>query len=908
MSYVAVDLETTGLDPGRDRVIEVGAVAFTEQEVKGRLSALADPGRTVPDQVQRLTGIDPRSLRGQPPPEVVLDRLAGFMRGGRPVGHGIRLEVGFLSAAGHPELIEGMLDTLDLARILLPRAASHSLPELSRELGLTQPSAHRAFDDADATRQLLLRLLERARALPPRLLERMQRLCEPYPWRVARFFGEEVGSPYGVSRDGPVPAVAAPVEKPRRSPPEDPEQLVGLLGPEGPLARAVPDFEYREGQVQMLLAVAQAMWRGRRLVVEAGTGTGKSLAYLIPAAARSVARGERVVIATHTHTLQEQLLLKDLPALRAWLPWDVEVALLKGRANYLSLRRWRRYLAQPCDDAEELCFKLRLLVWLDGTATGDRAELRLSGRDTAFWQRVASDPLDCVGIRCTPEDCFVHRARAQAEKADLVIVNHALLLADAQLEGGLIPEYQHLVVDEAHHLEQAATDGLRRDVDRSALIGLLDRLATVSEDGSRRRGLLSDLLAAPRLGESIKDLTDAEELALRSRSRVAVWFTGLGDWVRARNDGEGPREEAVRLVAQVREEPGMEQVVAQAQDAATALAALEAALRRVTGAGPSVSGGGPDQALREIEIVRGAVAEAVGLLDRAFRQPDPNTVYWVQQSARADWPSLRSAPLGVASLLHDQVFGGLTSAVATSASLALAGDFRYFMHRTGIGEEAETMVVASPFDYLRQALLCLPVDMPPPDDERFEEMLPDIVADLARRAGGGTLVLFTSHHQLRAVSEALHQRADLDHVRILAQGVDGPRRQVLQTFAEAGRGLLLGTASFWEGIDLPGDRLRCVVVVRLPFPVPTEPVYAARAELLRDPFRQLALPQATLRLKQGFGRLIRRREDRGAVVILDPRVVSRDYGRAFLEALPEARRLQAPLDEVAPRMEAWLAG
>ncbi len=908
MSYVAVDLETTGLDPGRDRVIEVGAVTFTERDVQDRLSALADPGRTVPDAVQRLTGIDPRSLRGQPPPEVVLDRLAGFMRGRRPVGHGIRLEVGFLAAAGHPELTDGMLDTLDVARILLPRAASHSLPELSRELGLTQPSAHRALDDADATRQLLLTLLSRARELPPRLLEQMQRLCEPYPWRIAEFFREEVGAP-GRPPDGGSTQVAArrPV-KPRRSPPEEPERLAALLGPDGPLARALPDFEFREGQVQMLLAVAQAMWRGRRLVVEAGTGTGKSLAYLIPAAARSVARGERVVIATHTHTLQEQLLLKDLPALRAWLPWDIVVALLKGRANYVSLRRWRRYLAQPCDDAEELCFKLRLMVWLEGTATGDRAELRLSGRDTAFWQRVASDPLDCVGVRCTPEDCFVHRARAEAEEADLVIVNHALLLADAQLEGGLIPEYQHLVVDEAHHLEGAATDGLRRDVDRSALIGLLDRLASVSDDGVRRRGLISDLLAAPRLGESIDDLTDAEGLALRARSRVAVWFTGLGDWVRARNDGEGPREESVRLVEQVRAEPGMGEVAGQAQDAATALAALEAALRRVTGAGHPVSGGGPDQSMREIEIVRGAVAEAVGLLDAAFREPDANTVYWVQQSARADWPSLRSAPLGVASLLRDQVFGGLTSVVATSASLALAGDFRYFIYRTGIGEEAETMVVASPFDYLRQALLCLPTDMPPPDDERFEESLPGIVAGIARRAGGGTLVLFTSHHQLRAVSEALHQRDDLDDVRILAQGVDGPRRQVLQTFAEAGRGLLLGTASFWEGIDLPGDQLRCVVVVRLPFPVPTEPVYAARAERLRDPFRQLALPQATLRLKQGFGRLIRRREDRGAVVILDPRVLLRDYGRAFLDALPEAATLQAPLSELASRMETWLEG
>ncbi|MGH7912512.1 MAG: exonuclease domain-containing protein, partial [Candidatus Dormibacteraceae bacterium] len=335
MSYVAVDLETTGLDPSRDRVIEVGAVTFTGELVTDRLSALADPGRTLPDAVRRLTGIDPRSLHGQPPSAVVLERLTRFMSGSRPVGHGSRLEVGFLSAAGHDELGEDMLDTLDLARILLPRAPSHSLPELARDLGLTQPNAHRALDDADATRQLLLHLVDRARALPPRLLERMRRLCEPYPWRVARFFREEIPSgaphrlpPDGGRQGGPPRIPAGPGRDseagttPRREAPQDPARLAALLGPDGPLARAIPGFEHREGQVQMLLAVAQAMQRGRRLVVEAGTGTGKSLAYLIPAAARAVARKERVVVATHTHTLQEQLLLKDVPALRAWLPWD----------------------------------------------------------------------------------------------------------------------------------------------------------------------------------------------------------------------------------------------------------------------------------------------------------------------------------------------------------------------------------------------------------------------------------------------------------------------------------------------------------------------------------------------------------------------------------------------------------
>ncbi|MBO0686800.1 MAG: hypothetical protein J2P45_26940, partial [Candidatus Dormibacteraeota bacterium] len=256
----------------------------------------------------------------------------------------------------------------------------------------------------------------------------------------------------------------------------------------------------------------------------------------------------------------------------------------------------------------------------------------------------------------------------------------------------------------------------------------------------------------------------------------------------------------------------------------------------------------------------------------------------------------------------EHVFAERSSVILTSASLAVAGRFDYFCSRTGVGPRAETLVLPSPFDYLRQSLIALPTDMPEPDDEEFEPLVAEVIADVARRLLGRTLVLFTSHQQLRDVYADLKHRSDLDEVLILGQGMDGQRRQVLQAFEDSDRGLLLGTASLWEGIDVPGDRLSCVIIVRLPFPVPTEPVYAARAERLRDPFAQYALPLAVLRLKQGFGRLIRRRDDRGAVVLLDGRVLARRYGRAFLEALPPAGRLLGPVSEVGKRVEAWLAG
>jgi predicted DnaQ family exonuclease/DinG family helicase len=923
MEYVALDLETTGFDPERDRVIEVGAVAFDSERVLGSLERLADPGRSVPDAVLRLTGIDREELARAPSSTKVMQELAGFLERRQPVGHGARLDIDFLASAGlWPEDTE-ILDTLDVARILLPGVNSHSLPALAGELGLEQPRPHRALDDADATRQLFLKLRELAAGLDEGLKESMLALVAPYGWTVASFFAEALTQPVELPPIVPSPGREHVLPSPagggrwgaaRNSadasapPDDDPYALAALLEPGGTLALAVPEYEHRESQLQMLLAVAQNMQRGGRLVVEAGTGTGKSLAYLLPAVARAVRRGERVVVSTYTHTLQEQLMGKDIPALRQWLPWDFEACLLKGRTNYVSLRRWRRYLAQPCEDADELKFKLKVMVWLHQTSTGDRSELRLQGRDEVFWAHIASDPLDCVGVHCTAEDCFVHRARAEAERADLVVVNHALLLADAGTGGSLLPAFDHLVVDEAHHLEDAATSGLRSEIDGPGLAALLQRVAA-GEPG-HEQGLIPEILASPRLGSTTDALESALPLALTARSRTDALFEQAAAWVQVRLPEEpNRREESVRLAPERREEDDWAPLAELAENAATALAALDAGLRRaVTLAREWLGGEEPDQSLRELEIIRARLAEAGELIAEALVQPNPNQIYWFALQGRTGALVLRSAPLEVGSLLREHVYGERRSALFTSASLAVAGNFRHFLARTGLGAETETMLLPSPFDYLDQALVCLPTDVPDLESEEFEQAVEELVADVARRLGGRTLTLFTSHQQLRDVYTALKHRSDLDDVLILGQGIDGQRRHLVRAFEESRHPLLLGTASFWEGIDVPGEHLSCVVIVRLPFPVPTEPVFAARAERMRDPFLQYALPLAVLRLKQGFGRLIRRRSDRGAVVILDARIVGRDYGKAFLEALPPASRFRGPLAEVGERVETWVAG
>ena len=900
--YAALDLETTGLDPGRDRVIEVGAVAFTPDRVTASMERLVDPGRSVPEPVLRLTGIKPEELRGAATEQAALAELGAFLQGRQPVGHGARLDVDFLVAAGLWDESAEILDTLDVARILMPGAPSHSLPLLAIELGFGQPRPHRALDDADATRQLLLRLREEAVALEEGLKESMLALVAPYPWPLARFFAESLTAP----NPDPMPASAVRAHtqheaKPTGLPPDDPGLVAALLGPEGPLAGLLPGYEHREPQMQMLLAVAQIQGRGGSLLVEAGTGTGKSLAYLVPSIARAVRNGERVVVSTDTHTLQEQLMGKDLPGLREWLPWDFKACLLKGRSNYVSLRRWRRYLAEPCHDSDELRFKLKVLVWLHSTESGDRSELRLHGREEVFWARIASDPLDCVGIHCTKEDCYVHRARAEAEVADIVVVNHALLLADAEIGGGLLPGFDHLVIDEAHHLEEAATRGLRQEVDGPGLQALIDRLGS-----ERQPGLLSELRRQPHLGASDDAFVEAAPLAQTASERVHELFGLAVGWVGSRLSDAERREDSLRITQPVRDDEGWERLRLAGENATTALAALDTAMRRAVGGSREWLGGTePDQGVRELEIIRGRLQAANALLGEALLEPDPNRVYWFNLAARSENLVLRAAPINVGTLLRERVYSERRSTVFTSATLAVGGTFDYFRSRIGLGT-AEELILPSPFDFLHQALVCLPTDLPAPDNQDFDIGVEEIVAALARKVGGRTLVLFTSHRQLRDVHAALKQRIDLDDVLILAQGIDGQRRPLLKAFEEAERPLLLGTSSFWEGIDVPGERLSCVVMVRLPFPVPTDPVYAARAERVRDAFTQLALPQAALRLKQGFGRLIRRSTDRGAVVILDNRILGRDYGKAFLDVLPPASRFVGPSAEISERVGEWL--
>src|SRR5260370_592979 len=435
---------------------------------------------------------------------------------------------------------------------------------------------------------------------------------------------------------------------------------------------------------------------------------------------------------------------KDLPGLREWLPWDLKAGLSKVGSNSGSLRRWRRYLGEPCQDSDDLRFKLKVLLWLHSTESGDRSELRLHGREEVFWARIASDPMDCVGIHCTKEDCYVHRARAEAEAADLVVVNHALLLADAEIGGGLLPEFDHLVIDEAHHLEDAATRGLRQEVDGPGLQALLERLG-----GGAQASLLAELRRQPHLGASDEAFAEAAPVTLAAAERVRELFASAVSSVASRLSESGPREEALPPPPPLPEDEGAEATRLEGENATTSLAALDGVLRRAVGGAREWLGGSePDQSVRELEIIRGRLHGAATLLGEALLEPDPNRVYWFTLAARSENLVLRAAPINVGTLLRERVYSERRSTVFTSATLAVGGSFDYFRSRIGLGPPPQDPLLPSPFPFLHHPLDCPPTDLPEPAHGDFNAAAQRIRAALAQQVAGLTLGLLSSRRHL----------------------------------------------------------------------------------------------------------------------------------------------------------------
>ena len=620
---------------------------------------------------------------------------------------------------------------------------------------------------------------------------------------------------------------------------------------------ALADFEERAGQLQMAEAVESAFQTERALLVEAGTGTGKTLAYLIPA----ILSGKKVVISTATRALQEQLAFKDVPLARKLLaPLGVEFAatMMKGLSNYVCLRRLQEAVS---GNGDEVAPSLRrVLEWVGHTRTGDRAELEGGAEDDDVWRKVTSSTETRIGAGCTHYDaCFITRMRQRAEEAQIVIVNHHLFFADLALRSGprgayasAICPYDHVIFDEAHQLEDIVTGFFGTEVSSGRVDSLGDDFPRARLD----RSLAETLRESSRLAFASLAGSVAERRTLTTE-----------DWKRA----EGP-------IAKL--------------DGILELASLRAL---------EASGGQPEGE-SAVQVARRAseIRDDLQSMRRVSQEAKGQSIAWIEKRSKSI--VLGASPIDVGSILKERLFDRVPGVVMTSATLTAGpsrgGNFGYVRERLGVPPEADELQLPSPFDYQKQVLLYAPNNLPEPGGIDFEKEVALRTGELIRICGGGAFVLCTSTRHMNALASKL--RADLPYV-VLVQGEAG-KQELLSRFRADGNAVLVATLSFWEGVDVPGFALRLVVMDKIPFPVPTDPLFALRSQRAeaegKNAFSKLALPAAAIVLKQGFGRLIRSARDEGVVAILDSRLRTRSYGRALLSALPAARRT-AELDDVA---------
>jgi len=954
--YVALDLETTGLNPEHDAITEIGVVKFRDEQVLDTWSSLVNPQRPIPYRVQQLTGITQEEVDTAPSLPSVIGTLLSFVKDYPIVGHSVSFDLGFLNRQGL-FLSNQTIDTFELASILLPHAARYSLEKLAEALNIRFPTRHRALEDAMATRDLFLALVEQASKLDLSVIQEINRLATQIDWPLRQVFrdlehakarsafvgsiGQQLLAKGTLDGEGSLSLLTKEDERPLKPSPErkplDEDGLAAMLEEGGLFAQDFPAYEYRPQQVEMLQVVARAFNESQHLLVEAGTGTGKSLAYLLPAIHFAAQNGERVVISTNTINLQDQLYGKDIPDLQRLLPFEFKAALLKGRSNYICLRRLAALRHSGPSSLEEMRLLAKILVWLPSTVTGDQAELFLPDyKEQALWSRVCADADTCLTDRCRYREkgrCFFYRARRDAERAHLIVVNHALLLSDVAVENRVLPDYRYLIVDEAHHLEESTTRQLSFTVDRGRMERLLNGLSQnpsgrASEPALNRVkgrslgkgqpfGFLAELLACYRgkvpkniEGEVEHHVNGLHEEVEAARRLLYQFFNRLESFLEEHGQDGGPYNQAIRLTGGIRAQPAWANLEIAWDNLSRHLRRIGEGLERLSSGLLGLDDYDiPDQEdlLQELLSCTSRTRELYEQMNALIAQPSPAGIYWAEVSAQDGEISLHAAPLHVGPLVQKHLFMPKECVILTSATLRTEGEFDFIRERLSAWEAKEA-AAGSPFDYARSTLLYLPTDIPEPYQPYYQKMVEEALVDLCRATRGRTLVLFTSYSQLRNTSKAIARPLAEEEIVVYTQGEGASRSQLLENFRTTHRAVLLGTRSFWEGIDVVGEALSCLVIARLPFSVPSDPIFASRSETFDEPFGQYALPEAILRLRQGFGRLIRSKTDRGVVVILDKRILTKSYGRAFLDSLPACTVRRGPLAAL-PRMAAqWIDG
>ncbi|MBI4219563.1 MAG: DNA polymerase III subunit epsilon, partial [Chloroflexi bacterium] len=886
-------------------------------------SSLVNPNLKLIEPIVALTGITQAQLDGAPQFQAVAAEVASFIGDCPIVGHRVSFDLAFLRSHG-VRLSGPAYDTFELAAVVVPEGPEYGLAALAERHKVAHETPHRALSDALATQAVFVHLLERLKLLDSGVLGALVRLGGSQGWSVSGLARRILEKRTSIERRSLVgPLGIDERDLATRTRPQKNSRAISwvapsaasveqIFGPGGHLSQLMPGYEQRPQQIEMADVVKQAIDAGEHLIVEAGTGVGKSLAYLVPAALHALAGKGAVVISTNTINLQQQLIDKDIPAVRSVLaalgvqPDTLRVAQLKGRSNYLCLRRWAFAQGNPPPDLDAVRLLGKCLVWLQTTNSGDRAELGLDRRDGAGFTRVsAQGAASCPGVE---GPCFLRRARTEAQSADLIIVNHALLLSDLAMGGGLIPPHAALVVDEAHHLEAVATRHLGFSIFQTQIESDLAAL-------EGERGFVADAMRTAQIAAKSQTGIDALAPVMsavmndvpRARRAAAEFFEILGRQAAELLEVAGQSSD-IRVTPQVRAQQRWTSIEIAWENFDLVLGRVGDGLRALS-QGIARSTPESDEAVQAVQLnLAGAIESAEGTranLRQSIAEPRPDMIYWLTYRTGDGTTNVNAAPLDVAPLLKEHLFARERCVILTSGTLISNGGFARVRRTLGI-ETGREVALGSPFDYTKAALISVPDDLPEPTAPGFNRAVAEAIREIALATRDRTLVLFTSNSSLLTARDLLREPLRGQGIKVVGQGPDGPPARIMRALGENQATVAMGAASLWEGVDLDGVPIKTLIVARLPFPVPTDPIHAARAELYEDSFGEYMVPEAVQRLRQGFGRLIRSKSDRGACVILDRRLVTKAYGVQFIKALPPCTVARSPWRHMGRTVSDWI--
>ena len=855
------------MDATRDRIIDVGAVKFRGDEQIGVFRSLVNPNMQLPEFIVSLTGIAQGDVDSAPNWNSIREDLREFIDGSRLVGHNVAFDVGFLRSHGI-YVEKNSYDTEQMARVAMPQGPEFGLVRLAQRFGVVHDDPHRALSDALASRDLFLIFLERFERMPIAALTRMAQLGSRAGWSVSELTANMVGAGDGIAEVVGNLGIDETLLSDRLRLPsryaswsetddedEDDDndehviQTETSFLPGGAVEATMPAYEAREGQREMALKVAAAITSKQNLIVEAGTGIGKSLAYLLPAALKVSATGGTAVISTNTLNLQEQLLKKDFPTVQEIVRRETGVELdavqLKGRSNYLCVQRWRDAVSQANHGPSDARVLSQCLTWLADTETGDRAELSL-GWDTPIFSRLSAEGCPPTttgsGYPCQGPPCFMLKARSDANQANILIVNHALLLSDMLAENSILPPHQILVIDEAHHLRDVATRHLGFEIRESLLMDDLEAL-------TRTDGILPRLVRIATLrgggDQALSSVPDSQRRVVESADsatlHVSRMFDGLRDLTVETCRRQRTREMRILGMTRITREwrTGVDEHWVSLRPALSGAVSGLRTLLDLAG-----SDGQPDAAIINASALYERLNEVNQWLFYLVEQPIEEFVYWSSVNQRRNMElQLSGAPLEIAEQLRSGLFAQNRTHVLTGATISTAGSFDRTQSVLGFDAD-ETLSIGSPFDFKEAALILVPEDIPEPNTPGFNDAVTNAVYDIATATRGRTLALFTANSALNNSRDALFNRFRSAETQVFGQGRDGPASRVMQLLNDTDDAVALGAMSLWEGIDLQDASINSLIMTRLPFPVPKDPIHEARSENLDNPFGDYFVPRS----------------------------------------------------------------